>query len=36
MRLLSLLRLGWPVPKKEGSQEVEEVIKPFYIRPVFN
>lgn len=36
MRLLSLSSLGWPIPKREGSQEVEEVIKPFYIHPVFN
>lgn len=36
MRLLSLSSLGWPSPKREGSQEVEEVIKPFYIHAVFN
>lgn len=36
MRLLSLPRLGWPVPKKEGSQEVDEVTKLFYICSVFN
>lgn len=36
MRLLSLHALDWPIPKKKASQEVEEVIKPFCIHPVFN
>lgn len=31
-----LSTLGWPSPKKKASQEVEEVIKPFCIHPVFN
>ena len=36
MRFLPLPRLGWPIPKKEGSQEVEEVTKSVCIHPVFN
>lgn len=36
MRVPSRFILGWPIPKRNAGQEVEEVIKPFCIHPVFN